>query len=32
MKKFIKINLNKTDSKEVRTQRWKEGGRWAIFQ
>ena len=31
MKKFIKINLNKTDSKEVRTQRWKERGRWAIF-
>ena len=31
MKNFIKINLNKTDSKEVRTQRWKERGRWAIF-
>ena len=31
MKKFIKINLNKTDSKEVRTQRWKERVRWAIF-
>jgi len=31
MKSFIKINLNKTDSKEVRTQRWKERGRWAIF-
>ena len=31
MKKFIKINLNKTDSKEVRAQRWKERSRWAIF-
>jgi len=31
MKNFIKINLNKTDSKEVRTQRWKERGRWTIF-
>ena len=31
MKNFIKINLNKTDSKEVRTQRWKERARWAIF-
>ena len=31
MKKLIKINLNKTDCKEVRTQRWKERGRWAIF-
>ena len=31
MKNFIKINLNKTDSKEVRVQRWKERGRWTIF-
>ena len=31
MKNFIKINLNKTDSKEVRTQRWKERARWTIF-
>ena len=31
MKNFIKINLNKTDSKEVRSQRWKERSRWAIF-
>ena len=31
MKNFIKINLNKTDSKEARTQRWKERARWTIF-
>ncbi len=31
MKKFIKINLNQTDSKEARTARLKERGRWMIF-
>jgi len=31
MKKFIIINLNQTDSKEARTVRWKERGRWMVF-
>ena len=31
MKKFIKINLNQTDSKEAKTARWKERGRWMVF-
>ena len=31
MKKFILINLNQTDSKEARTARLKERGRWMIF-
>ena len=31
MKKFIIINLNQTDSKEARTERWKERGRWTVF-
>ena len=31
MKKFILINLNQTDTKEARTVRWKERGRWMIF-
>ena len=31
MKKFIIINLNQTDSKEARTVRWKERGRWTVF-
>ena len=31
MKKFIKINLNQTDSKEAKAARWKEHGRWTVF-
>ena len=31
MKNFIIINLNQTDSKEAKTARWKERGRWIIF-
>jgi Tfp pilus assembly protein PilN len=31
MKKFILINLNQTDSKEARTARLKERGRWMVF-
>jgi len=31
MKKFIIINLNQTDSKEAKTARWKERGRWIVF-
>ena len=31
MKKFIIINLNQTDSKEAKTARWKERGRWMVF-
>jgi len=31
MKKFIIINLNQTDSKEAKTARWKERGRWTVF-
>ena len=31
MKNFIIINLNQTDSKEAKTARWKERGRWMVF-
>ncbi len=31
MKKFIIINLNQIDSKEAKTARWKERGRWTVF-
>jgi len=31
MKNFIIINLNQTDSKEAKTVRWKERGRWTVF-
>ena len=31
MKKFIIINLNQTDSKEAKKERWKERGRWTVF-
>ena len=31
MKNFIIINLNQRDSKEAKTARWKERGRWMVF-